>query len=106
MREEIHLMQVVQDYGIPEYIGRGYSKTLNRNYIVTELLGPTIKDLLEHCGGKFTLKTSSMLFHQLITRFWDLHKKGIVHCDIKPENILMGLKEQSDTVHLIDFGIS
>ena len=69
MKEEIQFLQAAQDYGIPEYIGRGYSKTLNRNYIVTELLGPTIKDLVEHCGGKFSLKTSLMLFHQLITRF-------------------------------------
>ena len=47
-----------------------------------------------------------MLFHQLITRFKDVHTKGIVHCDIKPANFLMGLGEHSNTVYIADFGIS
>ena len=47
-----------------------------------------------------------MIFSQLIDRFERLHDKGIVHCDIKPENILMGLNKESHVVYLVDFGIS
>ena len=75
-------------------------------YLITEVLGPSIGDLLNFCGGKFTLKTTLMIFLQLIKRFENLHGKGVVHCDIKPENILMGLGNNSNIVHLVDFGIS
>ena len=47
-----------------------------------------------------------MIFRQLIDSFERLHDKGIVHCDIKPENILMGLNKESNVVYLVDFGIS
>ena len=70
------------------------------------MIGPSIADLLKFCGGKFTLKTTLMLFFQLITRFEGLHSKGIVHCDIKPENILMGMGKTSHIAYLIDFGVS
>ena len=75
-------------------------------FIITESLGPSLDELLSFCGGKFTLKTTLMLFHQLIRRFRSIHDKGVVHCDIKPHNILMGIGDKSDTAYLIDYGLA
>ena len=47
-----------------------------------------------------------MLFDQLIMRFRSIHDKGVVHCDIKPHNILMGIGNKSDTAYLIDYGLA
>ena len=33
-----------------------------------------------------------------------MHKKGFMHCDIKPDNVL--LEENERLVKIIDFGIS
>ena len=35
-----------------------------------------------------------------------MHGKGYIHRDIKPENIMMGLGAMSNTVHMIDFGLT
>jgi len=35
-----------------------------------------------------------------------MHELEVIHRDIKPDNIMMGLGEASNTVHLIDFGLT
>lgn len=41
-----------------------------------------------------------------ITRLEKLHEKGFVHCDLKPDNILIGLKSEENMIYLIDFGLA
>lgn len=69
-------------------------------------MGPTIEDLFNFCGRKFSLKTCLMLFMQILERLEFMHHKGIIHRDIKPDNIMMGIMEGSNTVHMIDFGLT
>jgi len=77
------------------------------NALVLDLLGPSLRDLIKFCGGKFTLKTVLMLADQLLTRFKYIHEKNYIHRDIKPANLVMGL-EMSDLnqVYVIDFGLA
>ena len=74
--------------------------------MVLEMLGPSLEDLFNFCGRKFSLQTVLLLGDQLVKRIETLHKKGYIHRDIKPENILMGLEENASTVYLIDFGLA
>lgn len=69
-------------------------------------MGPTIEDLFNFCGRKFSHKTCLMLFMQILERLEFMHHKGIIHRDIKPDNIMMGIMEGSNTVHMIDFGLT
>jgi len=73
---------------------------------VTDLLGPSLEDLFNFCGHKFSLKTTLMLFYQLLERVQHMHDLNYIHRDIKPDNIMMGLGENSNTVFLIDFGLT
>lgn len=47
-----------------------------------------------------------MLVTQLIERFRYIHNRTFVHRDIKPDNFLMGLKENSHIVNIVDFGLA
>ena len=70
------------------------------------MLGPTLEDLFNFCGRKFTTKTCLLIFFQILERLEQMHMKGIIHRDVKPDNIMMGLGETSNIVHMIDFGLT
>ena len=42
----------------------------------------------------------------MISRLKSLHNVGLLHRDIKPDNITMGPIEDVETLYLIDFGLS
>lgn len=74
--------------------------------IVFELLGPSIEDLFNFCGRRFTMKTVLLLFEQLISRLEYLHLNEVIHRDIKPENFLTGLEKQGNVIYVTDLGLA
>lgn len=71
-----------------------------------EQLGPCLEDLLNYCNRRFSLKTLLLLADQAIARLAFIHRRGYVHRDVKPENLLMGLGTQGNTLYMIDFGLA
>jgi len=61
-------------------------------------------DLFSYIAGRpFNEDTSRAVFQQLVRGVSHLHKHGVVHLDIKPENILIG---ENGIVKITDFGLS
>jgi serine/threonine protein kinase len=71
-----------------------------------ELLGPSLENLFNYCGRKFSLKTVLLLADQLISRFQYIHSKGYIHRDVKPDNLLMGVCTRGNTVYTTDIGLA
>ena len=70
------------------------------------LLGQNLKTLQSRCGGKFSIKTVTLLALQILRRIEVFHSKGLLHRDLKPENLVMGRNQTEGTAFLIDFGLS
>jgi serine/threonine protein kinase len=71
-----------------------------------ELIGPSLVDLMEYCGGRFSLKTVLLLADQAISRLQFMHKRGVLHRDVKPDNLAMGIGNKGHILHVVDFGCS
>jgi len=71
-----------------------------------ELLGKSLEDLFQEQKKKFSIKTVSMIGIQMLERIEFIHKKFIIHRDIKPDNFVMGLDKKNYIVYILDFGLS
>lgn len=80
---------------------RGWFQTCGVYGIITPVYNGTLIDLIEESGPlcEYYVRT---IFTQLMRALSHLHKRNIVHCDIKCENIM--LNGNGDPV-LIDFGL-
>lgn len=102
---EIQIYELLQSQtGFPRIFWHGWQNTFR--VMVFELLGPNLEDLLQYCGGRFSIKTTLMLFDQLLQRFEALHDASYLHRDVKPENFLLGTNENGDTVYMTDLGLA
>jgi len=74
---------------------------------IMELLGPNLEELYNYCNKNFSLKTVLMIAIQVLNRIEQLHNKGFIHRDIKPDNFLIGVKRRrKGRIFLIDLGLS
>ena len=98
---EVALMQQVKDVpGVIQIID--YFDKNDCFYIVMERFNS--KDLFDFISeqGPLSEALSRDLFSQLVNTVSECHKKGVVHRDIKDENILIDIK--TGKTKLIDFG--
>jgi serine/threonine-protein kinase len=79
---------------------------LGRPYIVAELLeGEQLGDYLDRVG-KVSAEEAAQLIRPVCRALGAAHARGIVHRDVKPENVFLAGDPASATVKVLDFGIS
>lgn len=89
--------------GFPQL--KWYGSEEKYNYLVIDLLGPSLTNIID-LYKSLSLKTTLILGIQIISRIQLLHNKCLLHRDIKPNNFLLGLNEQTNKLFLIDFGFA
>ncbi|CAM6096512.1 unnamed protein product [Calypogeia fissa] len=80
--------------------------TSNSVYLITELV--TGGELLDRvlAKGKYTENEAARTIHQVLMGVAYLHSVGIVHRDLKLENILLKTPDNDSVVKIADFGLS
>ncbi|KAI8368521.1 kinase-like domain-containing protein [Blakeslea trispora] len=78
------------------------------NILVIDLLGPSLEDMFDTCGRRFSIKTTAMLAKQMLTRVQTIHEKNLIYRDIKPDNFLVGKPgtESENQIFIVDFGMA
>ena len=73
------------------------------NYIVMEYVaGPTLREVLR-ARGRLTVRESLDIIEGVLGGLAAAHRAGIIHRDVKPENVLLG---QDGAVKVADFGLA
>jgi casein kinase 1 len=100
----LHSDPMALERGIPRVYACGVEDEYN--YLVMDLMGPSLESLLMSNCKRFSLKTVLMLVDQMIARLEYLHSRNLLHRDIKPDNFCMGVNKHWDKLFILDFGLA
>src|SRR5689334_20000695 len=93
----------VHDHGI-DYGGTEYGPTGPSTFLVMELVeGRTLRELIRERGGRFSPAEAVSLMEPVLSALAAAHRAGLVHRDVKPENILLSAQ---GVVKVADFGLA
>ena len=77
-----------------------YGQTDDKYYIVMELVDGT--DLSRYLRGILDIDRAVTIAYDIALGLGAAHRRGVVHCDVKPQNILIG---RDGSIKLTDFAI-
>ena len=83
----------------------GVYQTLDFTFLLERFIdGPSLKDILRRQQGKPLLVNEVLIYLKaLSSALGYAHASGVVHCDVKPGNIML---DQGGNIFLTDFGIA
>lgn len=123
LRDEFRAYRILNNCrGIPHAYYFGQEGM--HNVLILDLLGPSLEDLFEWCGRRFSIKTTCLVAKQMIDRVRIIHEHDLIYRDIKPDNFLISEFQRtlSDTtvvknvalsaggdpnlIYMVDFGMA
>lgn len=102
MVREVEILEKLEGiFGIPRVLDHNISTAEEEPFVVIEWIDGI--PLSEHFTSTVSIDESAEIALKLCTVVEQCHERGIIHRDIKPDNILMS--GSSNDLWLIDFGI-
>lgn len=107
LRDEYRSYRILNDVpGVPKAYFFGQEGV--HNILVIDLLGPSLEDLFDWCGRRFSVKTVVQVAKQMIQRVQGIHEQNLIYRDVKPDNFLIGKPDtpEANQVYVVDFGMA
>ncbi|CAB4057499.1 PKD [Lepeophtheirus salmonis] len=105
LKNEVSILQNIHHPGVVN-LERMF-ETLERIYVVMEKLkGDMLEMILSSEHGRLSERVTKFVVTQILVALKHLHSKNIVHCDLKPENVLLSSNSDFPQVKLCDFGFA
>lgn len=70
-------------------------------FVMRYMSGGSLADMIKK--GKFSLRDAALIVERLAAALYHAHSKGVIHRDIKPDNVLF---DGSNNPYLSDFGVA
>lgn len=83
-----------------------YIETPEYNLLIMQLLGKSLDTIFDECNKQIDLETVMKLAIKIIDNLEKIHRIGIIHRDIKPNNFMFGIGNHRDDLYIMDFGLS
>ncbi|MGH0146247.1 UNVERIFIED_CONTAM: hypothetical protein FKN15_008001 [Acipenser sinensis] len=105
LRNEVAILQSLRHPGIVNL--ECMFETPEKVFVVMERLhGDMLEMILSSERGRLPERLTKFLITQILAALRNLHFKNIVHCDLKPENVLLASADPFPQVKLCDFGFA
>ncbi|XP_023037994.1 serine/threonine-protein kinase D2 [Piliocolobus tephrosceles] len=105
LRNEVAILQSLRHPGIVNL--ECMFETPEKVFVVMEKLhGDMLEMILSSEKGRLPERLTKFLITQILVALRHLHFKNIVHCDLKPENVLLASADPFPQVKLCDFGFA
>ncbi|CAL8273829.1 unnamed protein product [Merluccius merluccius] len=105
LRNEVAILQNLHHAGVVNL--DCMFETPERVFVVMEKLhGDMLEMILSSEKGRLPERITKFLTTQILVALRHLHFKNIVHCDLKPENVLLASSDSFPQVKLCDFGFA
>ena len=105
LENEAYIMSYLNGPGLPAVKSYGYSS--KHNILVLELMGKSLEDIFENfVVKKMSIRCVCNIAYQMMEIMEFIHKKHIIHRDIKPDNFVIGRGEKKKYIYILDFGLA
>jgi len=105
LRHEVQILESLDNPGIVRLYNM--FETPEQIFVVMEKLrGDMLEMILSSERGRLPERMTKFLITQILMALRYLHKQNVVHCDLKPENVLLSTDDAFPQLKLCDFGFA
>ena len=101
---EVQLASQLRHPNTVEIYDFGRTREGQPYYVMEYLDGVTLAGLVDH-SGRVPPGRAIHILRQVAAALREAHERGLVHRDVKPENVMLCRRGEDDVVKLLDFGL-